>query len=409
MNKKKENSKTFIDVLLHFYSLHHVWFNLVLCLCGCVVCGYVLTLWEKVPFCHHIVAVCHKVQHTNVAPHNANVFLTIDMSDYGTNGITDERGSILTDNIHMHFSDSRKDTITPRPRHHSEKGLCDDEKMYNSLFEELRHSSAITSIPINPDIIEFFHVANYVGKKTAPWVWHFHPLYRDGRKGVKATRIQPLLNEKGGLLDELFLGDILQDLKKDHDIFPVDGFLLDSASTHLSTTILFSDPEESVNLTAKPSAMSLMGILKAIIKPYDISKQLVYVGYLAEAIDTFQIKLDFGEIVKFSPYKNHGELLSANSFTYTSTASERHARGGADRLYHRLKLAGSNENIEYTESIKDLEKNAISLYVEKKSSQMIQWIRVSLLVLLLGYLFTRVILCLTRIIGLSKWFYQREY
>ena len=311
--------------------------------------------------------------------------------------------------MQIRYSVSENNTTSLRPRHHSAKGLSDDEKVYNSLFEELYRSPVTASMPVNSDVIEFFHLVNDADSGTLPWVWHIEPLHNKGKKGVKATRIQPLLNEKGGLVDEFFLNNILRDLRKEHDFFPVDGFLLDSVSTRLSTTIVFSESDDNINLAAKPSSTSLMGIFDTLIKPYDISKQVIYVGYLAEAIDTFQIKLDFGEITKFSAYRDHGETITSTSFTNTSTASERLARGGSERLYNRTKLSNNQEHIEYTASLKDLEKSAISLYVEKKGSQMLQWIRISLLVMLLGFLFIHFFVYLTHIIGLRKWFYQREY
>ncbi len=409
MNKKRKNSTTLKSRFLKFCTSHSVWFKMLLCLGGCITCGYLLSLWERVPFSHHIVAACYKVQHTNNKHRNANVFLTINMSEIGIQSVTDDNGSILTDNVQIRYSVSKDNTISLKPSHHSEKGLCDDEKVYNSLLKELNHSSVTTNMPINFDVIELFHIVNDEESDTSPWKWHFQPLYTMSKKGVKATRTQPILNQRDGLTDELFLGDISRDLKKDHDHFPVDGFQLDSISTRLSTTVIFSESDDTINLVAKPSPISLIGFLKAVIKPYDISKQIVYVGYLVEAIDTFQIKLDFGEVSKFSTYRNHGETITSNSITHTSTASERVARGGSDRLYNLTKLAGNQDNIEYTASLKDLENSAISLYVEKKGSQMIQWIRISFLVILLSYFFIRFFVYLTHIIGFRKWFYQREY
>lgn len=409
MTKNKNNSTTIKSRFLNFCNSYSVWFKMLLCLVGCVACGYLIALWERVPFSHHIVAACYKLQNTDNMHRNANVFITIDMSNFGNHGITDDNGSLLTDNVQIRYSVSENNTTSLRPRHHSAKGLSDDEKVYNSLFEELYRSPVTASMPVNSDVIEFFHLVNDADSGTLPWVWHIQPLHNKGKKGVKATRIQPLLNEKGGLVDEFFLNNILRDLRKEHDFFPVDGFLLDSVSTRLSTTIVFSESDDNINLAAKPSSTSLMGIFDTLIKPYDISKQVIYVGYLAEAIDTFQIKLDFGEITKFSAYRDHGETITSTSFTNTSTASERLARGGSERLYNRTKLSNNQEHIEYTASLKDLEKSAISLYVEKKGSQMLQWIRISLLVMLLGFLFIHFFVYLTHIIGLRKWFYQREY
>ena len=389
MSKKSNNSATIRGRFLKFCYSHSVWFKMLLCLSGCIACGYLLVKWERVPFSHHIVAACYKVQNSDNVNLNANVFLTINMGDFGITGVTDENGSIITDNIQIRYSISENDTI-PKPRHNTEKGLCDDEKLYSSLIEGLNHSPVTTCMPINSDVIELFHIVNDKESDTTPWKWHFQPLHNKSRKGVKITRTQPLLNLKGGLMDELFLEDLLRDLRNEHDHFPVDGFQLDSTSTRLSTTIVLSESNDNITLAPRPSSISLMGLLRTMIKPYDISKQLVYVGYLAEAIDTFQIKLDFGEIVKFSAYRDHGETISSTCITHTSTANERLIRGGSDRLYKRQKLAGSQENIEYTKSLKDLENSAISLYVEKKGSQMLQWIRVSLLVMLIGYLFIRV-------------------
>lgn len=409
MTKRRNDKTTIKSRLFKFCSSHSLCFKLLLSLGGCIACGYLLSLWERVPFSHHIVAACYKVQHTNNRHRNANVFLTINMSDFGNLGIMDENGSVLTDNVQIRYSVSNNNTTTLRQPHYSVKKLCEDEKAYNSLFMELNRSSVVTKVPLNSDVIEIFHIVNDEENDTSPWEWHFLPLYNKSKKGVTAIRTQPILDQRGGLMDELFWGNILQDLKNDHDHFPVDGFLLDSVSTRLSTTVLLSESGDNINLIAKPSSISLIGILKAMIKPYDISKQIVYVGYLVEAIDTFQIKLNFGEVSKFSTYRDHGETITSTSITHTSTASERVNRGGSDRLYYRTKLAGNQENMEYTASLKDLEKSAISLYVEKKGSRMIQWIRISLLVMLLGYFFIRFFVYLTHIIGLKRWFYQREY
>ncbi len=393
---------------LNFCKLHTTWIMLPLYLVGCIICIYILILWERVPTSQHIVVANYILQQNAGNHYNANVHLTIDMSDACIHGETDEYGNLLCDNVHISFSDATNDRLHIKSKYNDEKSLVANDK-YNVLLNRINQSHLALKKPIYSDVINFFHVMNKTSINNSLSTWQIQPLHRKEYKGLQATRVQPIKEGISGLIDEGFITHFTSDLMKDCSRHPVDGLILDSTSTHLYSRIVFFEKGKDFNLTTKQPSMSFTSLMTKVIEPYDISKQVIYIGYLAEGIDTFQIKLNFNEFVIISSYKEHGEIISSSSITHISTAKERYNRSGTEHLYNRTETDNNRENIEYSASMKDLQENALCLNVEKKEGCMLQWIRVSLLILLFGYFFTHVFICIIKISGLNRWFYKRKY
>ena len=360
----------------------------------CAILSYMLYLINRIPRSHHIVCVSHKM-HNRYSDNIVNASITIFSSSRSGKTKHMDDGILESDYFEIRQSQRQNDTMPIHPAFSSYSELELGERYYAQLFKYLNKKNENFHIANDGNIIEYIHLfdtdfnSNILNQHfgcttnvtTGDRVWDRHMAVKD-------------LDYTGGLLDELFLQDVLEYMNKEKELFSQDGFDIDINKTYM-TTVVFglksNDRKEFGNKDRKEDDVYLY----SFFSPFDITKELISVGYLAEAIDTFTIKIKFDEPVLFKATRVPASAISANDIVFKTTANSRKLSGFPDRFFSRVDINEKKVNTYFAQSYRGLENNTISILVEKASSQRIQWIRLSILTFLLGYFIALTIYHLT--------------